>query len=278
MDVIRFDTESYPVEQRAMAWSDALRGASLTTSLSPAADAPRGSLIGMATRQGSRFLRLSSNPQVLSWQDPSRGGDLWLASLLEGTGRLSRGEVVRARDLFVGTMAAGGDVSIAESFRFLFVRLPSEILDQRLRRMAFDGGRIPTARGMGQVLTGFLDTIAQAMEALNPAQMYPLELSLSEILIATLAKSETMAMSGAVDRRKSRVCQKPRVFPSVPCRSCFKRNNSTSANMYAVGGWSGRRRILSIRRKARRWWRISPFAGVSPILRTFRGPFANNTA
>jgi acetamidase/formamidase/AraC-like DNA-binding protein len=56
---------------------------------------------------------------------------------------------------------------------------------------------------MGQVLTGFLDTIAQAMEALNPAQMYPLELSLSEILIATLAKSETMAMSGAVDRRKS---------------------------------------------------------------------------
>jgi acetamidase/formamidase/AraC-like DNA-binding protein len=157
----------------------------------------------LQSRQGSRLLRLNSSPQTLSWQNPSRGADLWLAVLAEGTANLASGQPMRADDILLGTMATRFELTFPEPFHLIFVRMRAETLDPRIRRMSLDGAVISSNRGMGLVLGGLLNAISNALTAVESAQIHALELSLSEILIAALATIEPTATAGAADRRKS---------------------------------------------------------------------------
>jgi acetamidase/formamidase/AraC-like DNA-binding protein len=199
MNLTHVDTEAYPLQQRRAAWCEALRRYGIASSGSAAS--PRGDFFALTGRQGCRLMQLNADPQSLRWEATSH--DLWLSFLLEGTGRLPDGTALRAQDLCIGTMAKPGSVTLTEPFRLLLVSLPAEGLDDRLRRMEFDGGRVTTAHGMGQVLTGFLATIAETIGALDAARLHPLELSLSELLIAALTGTEAPTLPGGIDRRKS---------------------------------------------------------------------------
>ena len=199
MDLIRFNAEAYPLEQRVTAWREALFRCGIA-STSPET-VTRGDFFALTSRQGFRFLLINAEPQTLAWEGANR--DLWISILLEGTGNFPNGTQLRSQSLCIGTMAKPSAVTLTESFRLLLVVLPSEGLDDRLRRMEFDGGRITTTHGMGQVLTGFLQTIAETISALDPARLHPLELSLSELLIAALTDIEAPPLPGGIDRRKS---------------------------------------------------------------------------
>ena len=142
----RFDTEAYPLEQRSTAWREELRRCGIASSRLEAAS--RGDFLALTSRQGGRFLQINADPQSLSWEAAGRG--MWLSFLLEGAGELPDGTVMRARDLCLGTMAKPGTVTLTEPFRLLLIFLPAERLDDRLRRMEFDGGRVATTHGMGR--------------------------------------------------------------------------------------------------------------------------------
>jgi acetamidase/formamidase/AraC-like DNA-binding protein len=199
LDLNRFDTEAYPLEQRNTAWREELRRCGIISSGASAAS--RGDFLALTSRQGGRFLQINADPQSLSWEAASRG--VWLSFLLEGAGESPDGTMMRARDLCLGTMARPGTVTLTEPFRLLLIFLPAERLDDRLRRMEFDGGRVTATHGMGQVLTGFLQTIGETIGALDPTRLHPLELSLSELLIAAFTGTEAPPLSGGIDRRKS---------------------------------------------------------------------------
>ncbi|HTJ90436.1 MAG TPA: acetamidase/formamidase family protein [Acidocella sp.] len=199
MNLSRFDAEAYPLEQRNAAWRETLRRYGIVSYRSTAA--PRGDFLALTSRQGCCFIQINADPQSLRWEETSH--DLWLSFLLEGAGQLADGTTLRAQDLCIGTMAQLGSVTLTEAFRLLLIVLPAEGLDDRLRRMAFDGGLVATAHGMGQVLTGFLATIAETLGALDAARLHPLELSLSELLIAALTGTEAPTLPGGIDRRKS---------------------------------------------------------------------------
>jgi acetamidase/formamidase/AraC-like DNA-binding protein len=198
-----FDAEAYPIGQRADAWQTALTQLPMTTSLPRGTSPAQASISGITSRQGCRFLNIKSIQQTLSWQNAKRGGDLWLSLLLQGAGRLATGDAIREGDLCIGTMAAGGSLTLTDPFHLLFVILPMDSLDLRLRRMTFDGGKIATGHGMGAVLTGFLETLANTIALLGPEQMYPLELALSEMLTAAVAGHDATTLPGGIDRRKS---------------------------------------------------------------------------
>jgi acetamidase/formamidase/AraC-like DNA-binding protein len=199
MDTIRFDAEAYPLEQRNAAWHEALRRCGIASAL-PAA-AACGDFFALTSRQDCRFLLINAGPQTLTWEGANR--DLWLSILLEGSGNLPDGTQLRPQNLCIGTMAKPCGLTLIEPFRLLLVVLPSQVLDDRLRRMEFDGGHVTATHGMGQVLTGFLETIAGTIGALDPTQLHPLELSLSELLIAALTGTEAPSLPGGIDRRKS---------------------------------------------------------------------------
>ena len=199
MGLIHFDTEAYPLEQRSAAWREALRCCGIASTLPSAA--PRGDFLALTSRQGCRFVQINAGPQDLTWEEANR--DLWLSFLLEGSGLLPDGTPLRPQDLCIGTMAKPGGVTLTEPFRLLLIVLPVGGLDDRLRRMEFVGGHVTATHGMGRVLTGFLETIAETIRAVDPAQLHPLELSLSELLIAALTGTEAPPLAGGIDRRRS---------------------------------------------------------------------------
>jgi acetamidase/formamidase/AraC-like DNA-binding protein len=203
-EISQFDAEAYPVKQRFAAWRDALGAAHLRTSEVLDPSLRHGSLIRMRTRRDTQFVRAVGDPQTLSWRIASRGGDLWLAAILEGSCQLPSGQIVTSGDLLAGTMAIGGALAFSTTFRLMFVHLPAETVDTRLRRMTMDGGRALETHGLGQVLAGFLSSVGQHMEALDVSKMYPLELCLSEMLVASLSEDEGgLPLASANWRRSS---------------------------------------------------------------------------
>ena len=157
----------------------------------------------MRTRRDTQFVRAAGDPQTLSWRLPSRGGDIWLAAVLDGSCHVASGQVVNSGDLLAGTMAIGGALAFSTKFCLLFVQLSGEIVDTRLRRMTLDGDRTLETHGLGQVLAGFLSSVAQHMEALDVSKMYPLELCLSEMLVASLSEGEGGLPLAPANRRRS---------------------------------------------------------------------------
>jgi acetamidase/formamidase/AraC-like DNA-binding protein len=203
VEVSQFDAEAYPVKQRFAAWRDALEAAHLRTSEVLDPSLRHGSLIRMRTRRDSQFVRAAGDPQTLSWRIASRGGDLWLAAVLEGSCHLANGQILKSGDLLAGTMASGGALTFSTKFRLMFVHLPAEIVDTRLRRMTLDGDHAIEAHGLGQVLVGFLYSVAEQMEALDVSRMYPLELCLSEMLVAALSEGKGGSPLALANRRRS---------------------------------------------------------------------------
>ncbi|MBW4024769.1 MAG: helix-turn-helix domain-containing protein [Proteobacteria bacterium] len=202
-ELSQFNAEAYPVGQRLAAWRGALEPAHLRASEILDAALGHGSLIRIKTRSHSQFVRVAGGAQSLSWRNASRPGDLWLAAVIEGTGHLPGGHIAPQGSLIVGSMAVGGGLSFRSRFRLLFVHLPAEATDPRLRRMSIDGDRPLEARGLSQVLTHFLQSIAEQMEALDARTLHPLELCLSEMLVATLTESIGNQAVAPANRRRS---------------------------------------------------------------------------
>jgi acetamidase/formamidase/AraC-like DNA-binding protein len=203
VEVWQFDAEAYPVKQRLAAWRDALNAAYLQTSEMLDPSLRHGSLIRMKSRRDSQFVRATGDPQTLSWRSPSRGRDLWLAAVLEGSSHLASGQIIKSGDLLAGTMATGGALSFSTKFRLMFVHLPAEMADTRLLRMTLNGDRPLETHGVGQVLMGFLYAIAEHMETLDASKMYPLELSLSEMLVASLSEDTGSLPLALANRQRS---------------------------------------------------------------------------
>jgi acetamidase/formamidase/AraC-like DNA-binding protein len=203
VEVSQFDAEAYPVRQRFAAWRDALHAAHIQTSEILDPSLRHGNLIRMRTRRDSQFVRAAGDPQTLSWRIASRASDLWLAALLEGSSHLANGQILQSGDLLAGTMAIGGALTFSTKFRLMFIHLPAEMADPRLRRMTLDGDRPLETHGLGQVLMGFLQSVAEHMEALDVSKMYPLELCLSEMLVASLSESKGGLPLALANRRRS---------------------------------------------------------------------------
>jgi acetamidase/formamidase/AraC-like DNA-binding protein len=201
MDLTRFDPEAYPLDRRAGAWREALRPWGIDAA--PSTATGYGDFLALSSRQGCRFVQLNAGPQSLHWEVAR--GDLWLCFLLEGAGHLPDGAFLWAHALCIGERASPGGVTMTEPCRLLLIFLPAAALDDRLRRLAFDGGRIATAQGVGQVLTGFLRSLAESLGGLDQKRLSPLVLALNELLIAALADAAVPALAGGIDRRKSTV-------------------------------------------------------------------------
>ncbi len=203
VEVSQFDAEAYPVKHRFAAWSDALNAAHLRTSEVLDPSLRHGSPIRMRTRRDTQFVRAAGDPQTLSWRIGSRGGDLWLAAVLEGGGHLASGQIIKPGDLIAGTMGIVGALTFSTKFRLIFVHHTAEIADTRLRRMTLDGERPLATYGVAKVLMDFLYSVAEHMETLDVGKMYPLELCLSEMLVASLSEDTRSLPLALANRQRS---------------------------------------------------------------------------
>jgi acetamidase/formamidase/AraC-like DNA-binding protein len=214
LDTSRFTTESYPEMARGAAWMDAIDPLGWRVTAVTPKQALHGTVASHSSSSGFVFAALASIPQTLELINKP-GDSLTLVLLLDGDATLltaDRREQVVARDIVVATPDDSVSLLFASNFRAFIVRVPRVAINARLLSpFSLRAARLPCDTGIGHVFSGFLASVAETIESLSSAEIRPLELALSEFLVASLAGHEHKGSVGSLTPSQaaifSRVCR-----------------------------------------------------------------------
>ena len=191
MKAWRFSTDQHPPAERGAAWREAM--ARLRLPVGSAADGGEeaASVISLVSPMGMEVSLVEAGAQAISGRNPDQPAAVWLAMLLEGEARLDDGREtteVAAGDIVLGPTGVAAALSLATRFRLLLITAPRVALDHRLvAPRAIRVGHLPAAHGVNHVFSGLLRATAEALEGLTDDQLRPVELAVTEFLVACLA-------------------------------------------------------------------------------------------
>jgi AraC-like DNA-binding protein len=220
----RFSTDSYPVRERLQAWREAMARLRLPLGETPDAEAFRGVVSYLASPLGMEFAVVSAGPQQISGRNPNQPAAVWMAVLLQGQASLWDGEstvALEVGDIIYGPTGMNAALDLTTGFRLLFITAPRVALDHRLiAPLSLRIGRLRGGEGLGHVFSGLLRATADALDDLTSEQLRPIELSLTEFLVASLAaEGSPAALGGAGAARAAhvhRICQTIETLLSDP--------------------------------------------------------------
>lgn len=208
----QFTTESYPVHQRLHVWKEALDPHRLRPEVASGAPPLYATMSGGLTSRGVGLARIASSPQTLA-QVRTDAEQVWLAlhRAGEATWTSDGGEVHRLRpgDIVYGSAQAEAIVVYQTDFRQFRVSLPGDALKSRLPQ----GGGVALGvlsgqSGMGRLLGGTLNGLADAFDTLSDEEIAPVELSLAELVASSVAvRREEGAFSNTQAATLRRICQ-----------------------------------------------------------------------
>ncbi|HLK25116.1 MAG TPA: helix-turn-helix domain-containing protein, partial [Caulobacteraceae bacterium] len=124
-------------------------------------------------------------------------------------------------DIIYGPSGMNAALRLTTPFRLLFISAPRVALDHRLiAPLSLKVGRLPAAGGLGHVFSGLLRATADTLDTLTSEQLRPVELALTEFLVANLAAEGSPAAKGGADAARAahlhRVCQTIETMLSDP--------------------------------------------------------------
>jgi AraC-like DNA-binding protein len=215
MKAWRFTTDAYPEPERRAAWRDAMVRLRLPVGAAPEGEAFFASVVCLTSPLGLEFAEVSASPQVISGRNPDQPAAVWLAVLLAGAARFRHGETeveVRPGDIVYGPTGVAASLALSTNFRLLFITAPRVALDHRLiAPLSLNIGHLPAASGVSHIFSGLLRATADVLADLTSEQLRPVELALTEFLVAGLAAEGSEASRGgataARDAQLHRVCQ-----------------------------------------------------------------------
>ncbi|MDB5479758.1 MAG: transcriptional regulator, AraC family [Caulobacteraceae bacterium] len=208
MKAWRFSTDQHPAGDRRQAWREAMRRLRLPLgSPSEAAEAD-ASVISLVSPMGMEFSLVSAGAQEISGRNPDQPAAIWLAALLQGAAVLDDGRdetPVVVGDIVFGPTGVAATLQLTTRFRLLLITAPRIALDHRLiAPRAVRVGCLPADRGVNHAFSGLLRATAEAIEELSDDQLRPIELAVTEFLVACLA-SETPPPRGAAAARAAQL-------------------------------------------------------------------------
>jgi AraC-like DNA-binding protein len=215
MKAWQFSTDSYPRRERAHAWREAMTRLRLPLTDAPDEEAFRGSVSCLTSPLGMEFAVVSASPQEISGRNPNQPAAVWLVVLLQGEASLFDGETTVALemgDIIYGPTGMNAALRLTTRFRLMFITAPRVALDHRLiAPLSLKVGRLAGASGLGHVFSGLLCATAETLDELTSDQLRPVELALTEFLVANLAaEGSPSALGGAGAARAAhlhRICQ-----------------------------------------------------------------------
>lgn len=199
MDMIYFTANSYPLDVRSSAWTAILATFGIESSL--VSDIETSELIGVTSSNTWRFVYINSVAQNFLWT--AKANEVWISLLLEGNGQHSHGASLNSQTLYIGSGMRTENFTMSSPFRLLRIIIPIDALDVRLSRFNFSNDPLVLNRGLGLVLHGVLTGLAETITTLNPDLLYPIEVSLTELLISVLGEELTSIQVSSIDRRKA---------------------------------------------------------------------------
>jgi len=211
----RFATAAYPKAERRGAWREALRRLRLPLASPPEQEPFRGEVSCLVSPLGMDFAVMSASPLEISGRNPDQPAAVWLVVLLKGEAAFFDGETttqLEVGDIVYGPTGHDAALRLTTPFRLLFISAPRVALDHRLiAPQSLRLGRLPGGRGLGHVFSGLLRATAETLDQLSSDELRPVELALTEFLVANLAADGSPAARGGAEAARAahlhRVCQ-----------------------------------------------------------------------
>ena len=215
MKAWQFSTDNLPRQERAQAWREAITRLRLPVGEAPPAEAFHGAVSCLISPLGMEFAVVDGSPQTISGRNPNQPAAVWLVVLLQGEATLSDDVstvALEPGDIVYGPTGMNAALRLLTRFRIMFITAPRVALDHRLiAPLSLKIGRLPAASGLGHVFSGLLKATADTLDELTSDQLRPVELALTEFLVASLAaEGSPSALGGAGAARAAhlhRICQ-----------------------------------------------------------------------
>lgn len=211
----RFSTESYSRGERREAWREVMTRLRLPLGKMPEDEPFQAAVSCLTSPLGMDFALMSATPQEISGRNPNQPAAVWLVVLLQGEATFWDGETtidLETGDIAYGPTGVNAALRLTSRFRLLFISAPRVALDHRLiAPLSLRVGRLAGDSGLGHVFSGLLRATADTLDDLTADQLRPVELALTEFLVANLAdEGSPAAMGGAGAARAAhlhRICQ-----------------------------------------------------------------------
>ena len=215
MKAWQFTTDAYPKAERRAAWREAMARLRLPVGELPPADPFHAEVTSLTSPMGVEFAVVASTPQEIAGRNADQPAAVWLALLLAGEALFMDGESaisLAPGDIIYGPTGMAAALRLETRFRLLFITAPRVALAHRLLApVSLKVGRLPAAAGLNHVFSGLLRATAEALEDLASDQLRPVEIALTEFLVAALALEGGAAVQGGAAGARAvqlhRICQ-----------------------------------------------------------------------
>jgi acetamidase/formamidase/AraC-like DNA-binding protein len=212
----RFGSEAYPDTVRIAAWREAVSRLGLTSQLADVEVGLHGTITSQASPLGVLFAQIASGAQQFVRLPTANDDGILLVQHVDGEAQIRDGDrtiVLAAGDLVI----VGGDARLtldfATSFRQVLVKVPRMVVNTRM--LALKSSKVlhvPARKGLGFVFSQLLSSVMQTIDTLDSDDLRPIDLALSEFLVACLAgfptASEQTGPTGIQAAMLHRLCQK----------------------------------------------------------------------
>jgi len=216
MKAWRFTTAGLPEEDCEPAWREVMSRLNLPLAQIDHPEPFQGAVSCLRSPLGMDFAVMSASPQEISGRNPNQPAAVWLVVLLEGSATFWDGDLTTTTldtgDIIYGPTGIDAALTLETPFRLLFVSAPRVALDHRLLApQSLRVGRFGGERGLGRVFSGLLQALAEALPQLTSEELRPMELAITEFLVANLAAEASPAALGGAEAARAahlhRVCQ-----------------------------------------------------------------------
>ncbi|MDR3507563.1 MAG: helix-turn-helix domain-containing protein [Caulobacteraceae bacterium] len=220
----QFTTDVYPRRERPDAWREAMARLRLPIGRIPDAEHFHAQVTCQVSPMGVEFALVTTTPLEISGRNTDQPAAIWLSVLLDGEAVLKTdgGEIpIAPGDIVYGPTGVEATLRYKVRSRHLFITAPRVSLDHRLiaplpRRI----GHLSAAEGLNHIFSGLLRATADVLDDLTADQLRPVEIALTEFLVAVVAAGGgQISLGGAAGARAShlhRICQTIETMLSDP--------------------------------------------------------------
>ena len=216
--------QDFPLPDRALAWKDLMSRLGLPVNDVPSVEDFQGSVSFHESPLGMEFALVSASAHQISGKYLEQSEAIWLVVIIQGKAQLHSEtgfEDLHPGDIAYGPCRAEETMRFNESFQMLHIRIPRLTLSARvLSPSSMKIGSLHAKSGLAYVFSELLCATAKTLDEMTSADLRPVELAVTELLISCLGEEKAAfglgGIAGAKASHLHSICQAVETMLSEP--------------------------------------------------------------